>query len=229
MDVYQRRRLVALAGAVVVIGLIVAIASAGGGGSSDITPVSTTTTEALSKTDFISSADSICAETASTIANLSGTDPAQDAQQELDYTKSELQQIRTLPQPQGGSSDLDTFFTALKDQIRSLTKKQKAAQSGDSAALASVQTQLDAATANVRDAAAAYGFKRCGKPGTPTTGGGGGGGVAAPPTSTVPAPTTAPVAPTTTTPVAPPTGGGTGGTGGSSGGTGSGSSGGVSG
>jgi hypothetical protein len=234
MDVYQRRRLVALAGVVVVIGLIVAIASAGGDGGSDITPVETTTTQALSKGDFINSADSICAETATTIANLSGTDTAQDAQQELDNTKSELQQIRSLPQPQEGSSDLDAFFTALKDQIRSLSKQQKAAQSGDTATLASIQTQLDAAEGNVREAAAAYGFKRCGKPGSPTTGGGGGPATTSPPASTVPAPTTTPVAPTTTAPVTPPSGGGTGDTGGSggsggSGGTGSGGSGGVSG
>jgi hypothetical protein len=236
MDVYQRRRLVALGGVVVVIGLIVAIASAGGDGGSDITPVTTSTAQAMTKGDFINSADSICAETATTIANLPGTDIADDAQQELDYTKSELQQIRSLPQPEGGSSDLDAFFTALKDQIQSLTKQAEAAQSGDTATLDSLQTQLDAAESNVREAAQAYGFERCGEPGKASTGGGGGTvTTTAPATSTVPAPTTTPVAPTTTTPVTPPSGGSTpgtgggGGTGGGTGGTGTGGGGGSGG
>jgi hypothetical protein len=234
MDVYQRRRLVALAGVVVVIGLIVAIASAGGDGGSDITPVTTNTTQAASKADFISSADSICAETATSIANLPGTDTAEDAQQELDYTQSQLQQIRSLPQPSQDKSDLDAFFTALKDQIQSLQKQADAAKAGDTATLDTLQTQLDAAESNVQEAAQAYGMNRCGEPGRASTGGGGGSTTATTvPTPSTVTPTTTPVAPTTTTTTTPPSGGGTGtgggGTGGGSGGTGTGGSGGVSG
>ena len=76
MDVYQRRRLVALGAVVVVIALIVAIASAGGGGS-DNTAVTTTSTAAASKSEFTASADGICAETATAVANLSSDDVAQ--------------------------------------------------------------------------------------------------------------------------------------------------------
>jgi hypothetical protein len=232
MDVYQRRRLVALGVVVVVIGLIVAIASAGGGGS-DSTPVSTTTTEAASKDSFIASADGICAETATAVANLSSDDVAQQAKQELDFTKSQLSQIKALPQPTQDKAKLDAFYTALKDQIESLTKKVDAANSGDSAELASVDTQLASAEANVRAAAQSYGMKQCGEEGKPSSSGGGGGASGGTPP---PVTTTTPVAPapTTTTPPAttppattpPPgsggSGGGTGGAGGGSGGIGSG-------
>src|SRR4051812_13981164 len=114
MDVYQRRRLVALGVVVVAIGVIVAIASAGGGGD-DGTPVTTTSTQAASKGEFVASADGICAETATAIANLSADDVAQEAEQELDYTKSQLSQIKALPQPTQDKAKLDAFYTALKD------------------------------------------------------------------------------------------------------------------
>src|SRR5215212_3054757 len=140
MDVYQRRRLAALGAVVVVIGLIVAIARAGDGGS-DSTPVTTTSTGPASKTEFIASADGICAETATAIANLSSDDVAQEAKQELDFTKSQLSQIKALPQPPQDQAKLDAFYTSLKDQIESLTKKVDAANSGDTTELASIDTQ----------------------------------------------------------------------------------------
>jgi hypothetical protein len=230
MDVYQRRRLVALAGVVVVIGVIVAIANAGGGGGSQ--PVGTTTAQAVTKQDFISSADSICAETDAAIANLPGADPAADAQKELNYTQSELQQIRSLPQPQGGATQLGAFFTALKDEVASLKKLAQAADSG--ADTTTIESELASAQSNVRSAASDYGMTRCGKPGSPTAHGGDGGTAGAVPTTSTPAvTTTTPVAPaTTTTPVAPaptaPPSGGTG-SGGGGGGTGSGGGGGGSG
>src|SRR3954468_10302767 len=179
MDVYQRRRLVALGAVVVVIGLIVAIASAGDGGS-DSTPVSTTSTEAASKSEFTASADGICAETATAIANLSSDDVAQEAKQELDFTKSQLSQIKALPQPTEDEAKLDAFYTALKDQIQSLAKKVDAANSGDTTELATINTQLSSAEANVRAAAQSYGMSQCGEEGkASSSGGGGGGGVAA--------------------------------------------------
>lgn len=228
MDVYQRRRLVALGAVVVVIGLIVAIASAGDGGS-DSTPV-TTTTEAASKTEFIASADGICAETATAIANLSSDDVAQQAKQELDFTKSQLSQIKALPQPTADKAKLDAFYTSLKDQIESLTKKVDAANSGDSTELATVDTQLASAEANVRAAAQSYGMEQCGEEGEVSSGGGGGNAATTTPPVTTTAPvaptTTTPVAPATTTPVAPTPGGGSGGAGGGGSGD-SGGSGGV--
>jgi hypothetical protein len=228
MDVYQRRRLVALGVVVVVIGLIVAIASAGDGGS-DETAVTTTSTADNSKSSFIASADGICAETATAVANLSSDDVAQQAKQELDFTKSELSQIKALQQPTEDKAKLDAFYTAVKDQIESLSKKADAAQAGDTTEVASIDTQLASAEANVRAAAQSYGLKQCGEEGEPSSsGGGGGGGTSGGTTSVAPA-TTTPVAPaTTTTPVAPaptepttPPSGGTGGdTGGGSGGSG---------
>jgi hypothetical protein len=222
MDVYQRRRLVALGAVVVVIALIVAIASAGGGGS-DNTAVTTTSTAAATKSEFTASADGICAETATAVANLSSDDVAQQAKQELDFTKSQLQQIKALPQPTQDKSQLQAFYTALKDQIASLSKRADAADAGDTATLASLDTQLASAEANVRAAAKAYGMDQCGEGGKASSGGGGSGGATTTPPVTTTAPvaptTTTPVAPTTTTPVAPP-GGGSGGSGGGSGGSG---------
>src|SRR5262245_60987122 len=109
MDVYQRRRLVAvLCIAAVLVIIIVAIASGGDDDSSPITTPDGATgasgSAPLSKSEFITQADAICAETNAAVANLStGTaadDPVLLASQQLQYVRSEDDQLKTLSPPQ---------------------------------------------------------------------------------------------------------------------------------
>lgn len=224
MDVYQRRRLVAVL-AIVLVLVLIGVAIAGGGGDEEtpITPVTGASTPGLatplSKSEFISQGDAICEETAAAVANIDSADTKDQAEQELDYTNSELDQLRSLTPPESDQATLDDFFSSLEDLIDALEKQSLAADRDDATALAEAQTEIDAAKSAVRDAADQYGFKQCGKAGEPSTDPTDTvGGVA--PTDTVPvAPTTTPP-PVTTPPSIPSTpgdgsgGGGSGGSGG---------------
>jgi hypothetical protein len=206
MDVYARRRLVAglvAVGALVVI--IVAIASAGGD-DDDVAPVEGVNggdEGAVSKSEFIQEADAVCAEANAAVANLSvgpaADDPELLAEQQYEYTRSELEQLQTLTPPEEDRSALNRFYTALRDKIDVLNKQQVAIQRADDTALADVSTELPAAQAEVRAAAAGYGFKECGREGAPAT------DVDAEvaPTDVAEAPAVAPETPVETAPAAP--------------------------
>src|SRR5688500_10114636 len=126
MDVYARRRLVAVLAIVLVLVLIgVAVA---GGGDDEQTPITTvrpgTTDPALatplSKDDFIAQGDGICEETAIAVANLASDDSQTLAEDELQYTESQLDQLRTLVPPEEDQKTLDEFFAAMEDQVDAL-------------------------------------------------------------------------------------------------------------
>ena len=104
MDVYQRRRLVAVLAVVLVLVLIgVAIAGGGDDEQAPITPVTGASTPGLatplSQSEFISQGDAICEEAAAAVANIDASDTKDQAEQELEYTKSELDQLRSLTPP----------------------------------------------------------------------------------------------------------------------------------
>lgn len=206
MDVYQRRRLVAVLAVVLVLVLIgVAIAGGGDDEQTPITPVTGASTPGLatplSKSEFISQGDAICEETAAAVANIDASDTKDQAEQELEYTDSELDQLRSLTPPESDQATLDDFFSSLEDLIGALEKESLAADRDDATALTEAQTEIDSAKSAVRDAADAYGFKQCGKAGEPSSATDTGGAVA--PTDTVPvAPATTP--PATTPAPAPP-------------------------
>jgi hypothetical protein len=206
MDVYARRRLVAglvAVGALVVI--IIAIASAGGDDDGDVAPVESVNggdKGAVSKSGFITEADARCAEANAGIAALSAGPAADDpellAEQQYEYTRNELEQLRTLTPPDEDRSALNRFYTALRDQIDVLNKQQVAIQRADDTALADVSTELPAAQAEVRAAAAGYGFKQCGREGAPPTDA----DAEVTPTDVTEAPAVAPETPVETAPAA---------------------------
>lgn len=216
MDVYQRRRLVAVLAIVLVLVLVV-VAIAGGGGDDEGTPIEPVTGAStpglatpLTKTEFIRQGDDICAETAVAVANIDTGDTKNQAEQELEFTQSELDQLQSLSPPEEDQATLDDFFSSVQNLIDALDKKFLAADRNDDAALTEASTEIDSAKADVLSAAEDYGFKKCGEAGEPSgnTTDTGGGGVA--PTSTPPVAPVSPTTPPATTPPStnPPSSGG---------------------
>ena len=180
-----------------------AIAALGGCGGSDapIKSISTTATDstaasAPSQEEFISGADTRCAEANSAIGNLSSADASTAVSQQLAITQEVLTGIEALGTPADDSSgDLAAFLKGLKSQISVLKQQQTALSSGDTAASAALAAQLDQAETETQTAAAGYGFDACAQPpSAPTTSGG---------TTTTPGTATTPTAATTPTPVTP--------------------------
>ena len=234
------RQAILLTGAV---GALIAVPGCGGGDNSlPETPVLTPTTESpttLSKEEFISQADGICAEVNAAVGTVdaSSTDAASAIGQKADLYSGMLERIKSLGQPDDDAG-LSDFLSAGDDLVQAEQDAQLAAERGDDAALASAESDASAALSSFQSAADAYGFQDCGQgpsaPSSTTT-------TTTPSTVTpvTPAPTTTtPVAPTPTTPTpAPPppapsggaTGGGSTGGGTAGGTTGGGSTGGGSG
>jgi hypothetical protein len=252
MDVYQRRRLVALsalAGGFIIIVLLVRSC----GGDSDET-TSTTPLGAsgvggatsLAQADYIAQGDDICRQTNTSISQISAGDDNAAASEQGTNIASELNQLQTLPPPTEGQDELDAFLQALQDQVDLYEKRDVAVERGDDSALADIDSKIAAAEDEAQSAAQTFGFGACGdfSQTSKSGGGGGGGGGGEPetttstetggtpgtvvPTTTIP-PTTTPAAPTTPPATgAPPAGGtGTAPPAGGTGGTGSGGTGGV--
>jgi len=176
MDVYARRRLVAVLAIVLVLVLIgVAVA---GGGDDEQTPITTVAGAStpglaapLSKDDFIQQGDDICEESATAIANLSIDDTEELAGEELSITEGELDSLRSLAPPEKDQATLDEFFAAEEDLVDALDKRLLAIERGDDAAAAEAEAEIDSAKADVVAAAEDYGFKQCGKEGEATDAG----------------------------------------------------------
>ena len=243
MDVYQRRRLVALSAiAAFFIVVVLLIRSCGGGdtttsttaaGVSGATGAGGATSQ--SQADYINQADQICLDTNNQIA---AVDTSQtDADKQLgQIVSSELQQLQSLTPPDTDTSDLNDYLSALQKQAKAYDEKATAIERGDTATAAEIDNTLDSTASDAADAAKAFGFSVCGDTSKVSNngGGGGGGGSSTDTTSTDTGGTVTPTTtPATTTPVTPtptptptpdtgtppaPTDGGTGGTGSSSGG-----------
>jgi uncharacterized membrane protein YgcG len=212
------------------------LAGCGGDDEAPIEPVGDATTDAteatsaLSKREFIASADARCAEANVAIANLDAGSAAENlaliATQEQQITGGVLKGLEELGAPDDPTGALDRYLAALEEQVSILRQRRNAAGSGDTARYEQLSGELDQAQADARQAATEYGFKDCGQEGsaleqTAPEADSGGGTTVAP----APAPAPAPVP-------APGTGGtGAGGTGGGggTGGTGPGGSGGSGG
>jgi hypothetical protein len=255
MDVYQRRRLVALSALAGVFIIIVLLVRSCGGDSDE----TTTTTPlgasgvggatSLAQADYIAQGDDICRQTNTSISQISAGDANAAASEQGTNIASELNQLQTLPPPTEGQDELDAFLQALQDQVDLYEKRDVAVERGDDSAIADIDSKIAAAEDEAQSAAQTFGFEACGdfsqtsKSGGAGGGGGGGGGgepetttsTATPatpgtvvPTTTIP-PTTTPAAPTTPPATgAPPAGGtGTAPPAGGTGGTGTGGTGGV--
>jgi hypothetical protein len=113
MDVYQRRRLVALSAIAGVFVLIVVVIATAGGDDEPEAPITTvgTTEQAttLPKQDYIEEADGICGEVNSALASVDTSDAANAASEELTLVAGELEQLQSLPPPdsdEAGGPDL---------------------------------------------------------------------------------------------------------------------------
>jgi len=169
MDVYQRRRLVALSAiAVIFIIFVLLIRSCGGDDETTPAPIAAGVSGAtgasgpLSQADFIDQADAICLQANTSLANVDESDAATAANDQADIVAGELQQLQTLPAPEDGTDKLNKYLAALEKQATAYQDKATAAERGDDAAAADLDTTIDAAATDAADAADAFGFKVCG-------------------------------------------------------------------
>jgi hypothetical protein len=176
MDIYMRRRLVALGGIVAFFIVVVLLIRSCGGDDEETpaAPLGATGTGAaapLPKEDFIASADVICSDANAAIATIDPEDP--DAtQQELELTEQERIGIDSLVL-EDPSGKVDKFNAALNDLVDALETKQLAQEASDAEAEAAADEQIAAAKENAQQAAESYGFEECGQfgePGTSTSG-----------------------------------------------------------
>ncbi len=221
MDIYMRRRLVALGGLVAFFILFVLLVKSCGGDDEPEAPLTTvgaTGTDgavALTTEEFIAQADDICAAANAAVGALDPTDP-QAVREESQITADELAQLQSL-QVEDEDRVLTQFFGFMEDLTAALKSKQVATQRGDTASADEAQLAIDEAEVEARALGERYGFRDCGQfldageaPGgadaetegaAPTDTG----GVAPVAPATPPADTTAP--PTDTAPPADDTGG----------------------
>jgi hypothetical protein len=235
MDVYQRRRLVALSAIAAIFIVFVLLIRSCGGDDTTTTPTPVAGASGVAgatsqtKAAYIDQADQICLETNNQIAGVDVTQPTADTDLGQ-LVSNELQSLQSLTPPEEDTNKLDNYLSALEKQAKAYKQKGVAVERGDTAAAAEIDTTLDAATADAADAGTAFGFAVCGDISKVSNNGGGNGDSTDSTTSdtggtVTPTPTTTtPVTPTPTTPPTDtgtppaPTDGGTGGTGSDSGG-----------
>jgi hypothetical protein len=221
MDVYQRRRLVALsilAGVFVVIVLL--IKNCGGDDEeTPVTPVSGATgpggPTSLSQNEFIEEGDATCLESNTALASVDDADPTIAATEEGQILAGELDSLQTLPPPTDGENDLEDFLSALQDQVAAYDRYITAFERGDDTAAAELEAEIDEAGRKARKRARQFGFEVCGDTsevgeasGEETTSEGveevEGGAVEEAPTETAPIAPVEPVTPAPTTPAPAP-------------------------
>lgn len=205
MDVYQRRRLVALSAvAALFIIIVLLIRGCGGDDEPETTPLSGATGlgGATSQTQeaYIASADAICLETNTVIADIDEASAVAVAE-EAAAVQGQLEQLQTLLPPQDGQDALDAFVSALARQAEQLNRQTVAIEREDQASADEIALKVDAAATDAGQAGRRFGFEVCGDP--DQVGESTGEETGEPPeTETTP---TEPVAPTETTPVVPET------------------------
>src|SRR5918996_3538774 len=168
MDVYQRRRLVALsilAGGFVIIVLL--IRSCGGDDEeTPVTPVSGATgpggPTSLSQNEFVEEGDATCLESNTALASVDDSDPTVAATEEGQILAGELDSLQTLPPPTDGEDDLDDFLSALQDQVAAYDRYITALERGDETAAVELEAEIDDAGRKARKRARQFGFEICG-------------------------------------------------------------------
>ena len=167
MDIYMRRRLVALGGLVLFFILFVLLVKSCGGG--DEPPIATTTvgatgtdgTVALSREDYIAQADEICGAANSAVGGLDPTDP-EATRDEFRITRDELSQLQSLQGP-ADDRQLERFLAGLEDVVSALRSKAEALDRGDTASADEAQVAIDTAEVDTRELGDRYGFRDCGQ------------------------------------------------------------------
>ena len=125
MDVYQRRRLVALSAIAAVFIIIVLLVRSCGDDEEPADTLATGTsvpgaTEPLSQEDYIDEADAICLQTNTAISAIDTADADEAAAQEAQLLASELDSLQTLGTPTDGEDKLTNFLEALQTQVQAL-------------------------------------------------------------------------------------------------------------
>ena len=213
MDIYMRRRLVALGGLVGFFIIFVLLVKSCGGDDSEtpVTTVGTTDTAApalLTRDEYIAQADAVCAEANSAVGSLDPADPQATAD-EFEITSGELAQLRQL-EPEKKDATLKQFLSRLTAVVKALESKATALERGDTVTADEAQVDIDTNEAEARELGTEYGFSDCGQFLDAGDGPSAGNNAATAPsmdtgTGAVPVTptTTTPVTPTETTPVTP--------------------------
>lgn len=168
MDIYMRRRLVALGGLVVFFIFFVLLVKSCGG-DDEPQPLSGPATGAtgengavsLSEDEFISEADSICAQANRSVGALDAADP-NATQDEASITADELAQLESLPFD-SPSRPITRFLGALGDVVAALKDKSRAERNGDDIAAGEAQLAIDTAEVEARGLGERAGFSDCGQ------------------------------------------------------------------
>ncbi len=170
MDVYARRRLVAIL-AIVLVLVLIGVAVAGGGDDESDTPVTTVTGAStpgiatpLSKDEFIDQADDICEESAVGIENISSDDAAQIADEEASLTASQLDQLRSLAPPEEDQAAPRRLLLSPRGPRRRARHPRARPPARGRHRRVDADTEISTAETDLTDAADAYGFSECGSP-----------------------------------------------------------------
>jgi len=167
MDIYMRRRLVALGGLVAFFIIFVLLVKSCGGGD-DPAPLEPTGgatgdggTALLTPDAFREQADAICGQANAAVGALDPTDTTA-VREEFQITNEELTQLQAL-EVDDNSRVLRRFFSALEDVVAALQDKAAATQAGETAAAEEAQLAIDTAEVEAREAGEQYGFSDCGQ------------------------------------------------------------------
>lgn len=146
---------------VAAVGAGLALAACGGDSSPETPIVVPTETQASQgKEQFITQADSICAEANSSIEQFAANGQGlTEADQIAQLRQGVVDQIKQLNPP--SDPTLDQFLAAMSDQVSAGKKIGLALQRGEDTA--QFESELDDAKTQAETAASSYGFKECGK------------------------------------------------------------------
>ncbi|HLM30685.1 MAG TPA: hypothetical protein VK326_03385 [Solirubrobacterales bacterium] len=217
MDVYQRRRLVALSALAAVFILLVLLVRSCGGDDEEPAPLAGPVSGAsgvqgsvLTKEQYTSEADDACLQANTSLVGVDEADAQQAASDKAEILAGELSAIQSLSAPEDDANTLNSFLDALDKQVKAYEDQATAAERGDDATVAELDTTISKQASKAENAAKDYGFEVCGDTSKTDE------GSATDETETTPtdteatesdtgavAPTTTTPAVTTTTPVAP--------------------------
>jgi hypothetical protein len=146
---------------VAAVGAGLALAACGGDSSPETPIVVPTETQASQgKEQFITQADSICAEANSSIEQFAASGQGlTEADQIAQLRQGVVDQIKQLNPP--SDPTLDQFLAAMSDQVSAGKKIGLALQRGEDTT--QFESELDDAKTQAETAASSYGFKECGK------------------------------------------------------------------
>lgn len=167
MDIYMRRRLVALGGLVAFFIFFVLVVKSCGG-DDEPEPVTGPTTGAtgqesttLTADEYIARADEICATANRSVAEIDPTD-TNATQDEFSITRQELRDLQALGPPDDNGG-IQRFLSDLSAVVDALRAKSQATKSGDIAAQDAAQLEIDTAEVDAREQGESAGFSECGQ------------------------------------------------------------------